>query len=540
VTTTGPLAAAPDAGQHDERNDHDDTTAAAATSPIAPATAAVSAAAVGTDGAADAAGPFGPLRPLPSVLRFRWLVAFLLPVSVLSLLAARTPTYDVWAWMVWGREVAHLDLDTTTGPMWKPLPIAVAALFSPTGDAVPAVWLVIARVGGLLAVAAAARLAYRISGPFAAAGAAASLLTVHLWLGYLLPYGMSEPMLAAFILWAVDRHLDGRRTQAFWLLIGASLLRPEIWPFLGLYTLWLLRRRELRWKAAAGGLALIPLGWFLPQWFGSGNPFRLGQGQVAPNGPLDQDHPGLAALTQVPADLLLWVRIGAVAGIAWAVAVRDRLLLVLTAGGLAWAALVAVMAELGTSSGVSRYMVTTEAVAAVLAGVGWVEGARLVRGWLARAAARRGLGLPTGIGAVLPGVAALAVAVPSGLTFSDDLRPSLHEAHYQQALYTTLPKAIDAAGGKGAILSCGGRPWVDPLQVTFTAWQLRMHISQIRSIAVPGGKIDTYVGTMLQTRNRLQDPVQPTTFFFLDWKVIGQASGGGASWTIVTPCIDRD
>jgi hypothetical protein len=184
-------------------------------------------------------------------------------------------------------------------------------------------------------------------------------------------------------------------------------------------------------------------------------------------------------------------------------------------------------------------MVTTEAIAAVVAGVGWVEGARWVRERLARrdAAARAGAAA-TRFGAVLlPGVAALAVAVPSGLDFVDDLRPRLHEVHYQQGVRETLPKAIDAAGGKSAILACGGRPWVDPLQVTFTAWEMRMHISQIRSIALPDGKIETYVGDMLQTRNRLRDPVQPTTFFFFNWKVIGQASGGGASWTVVTPCL---
>ena len=27
------------------------------------------------------------------------------------------PTYDPWAWIIWGREVAHLDLDTTDGPV---------------------------------------------------------------------------------------------------------------------------------------------------------------------------------------------------------------------------------------------------------------------------------------------------------------------------------------------------------------------------------------------------------------------------------------
>ena len=40
------------------------------------------------------------------------------------------PTYDPWAWIIWGREVAHLDLVTTTGPSWKPLPVIFTTPFS--------------------------------------------------------------------------------------------------------------------------------------------------------------------------------------------------------------------------------------------------------------------------------------------------------------------------------------------------------------------------------------------------------------------------
>ena len=54
--------------------------------------------------------------------------------------------------------------------------------------------------------------------------------------------GTSEPMLVGLALWAVDRHLDGRRGTAFVLGVGAALIRPEAWPFIGLYGLWLWRR----------------------------------------------------------------------------------------------------------------------------------------------------------------------------------------------------------------------------------------------------------------------------------------------------------
>ena len=41
-------------------------------------------------------------------------------LSALALLLPATLAYDPWAWLTWGREIAHLDLDTTGGPSWKP------------------------------------------------------------------------------------------------------------------------------------------------------------------------------------------------------------------------------------------------------------------------------------------------------------------------------------------------------------------------------------------------------------------------------------
>jgi hypothetical protein len=96
--------------------------------------------------------------------------------------------------------------------------------------------------------------------------------------------GNSEPLLAAVVLWAFERHLDGRRDHALYLGVLAALLRPEAWPFLGLYGLWLwFRDPRLRARLVAFA-ALIPALWFLPEWWGSGDPLRdyyLGGTQVA-------------------------------------------------------------------------------------------------------------------------------------------------------------------------------------------------------------------------------------------------------------------
>src|ERR1700751_1868176 len=74
-------------------------------------------------------------------------------IAALSLLIPSTPSYDPWSWLVWGREIAPLDLVTTGGPPWKPLPVIFTTIFSLFGGASPDLWLVVARAGALMAVA---------------------------------------------------------------------------------------------------------------------------------------------------------------------------------------------------------------------------------------------------------------------------------------------------------------------------------------------------------------------------------------------------
>src|SRR4051794_17022607 len=77
-------------------------------------------------------------------------VAVCLALGAVSLLWAAAPTYDPWAWIIWGREVLHLDLNTVEGPSWKPLPVLLTTPFALFGDsAAPALWLVVARAGTL-------------------------------------------------------------------------------------------------------------------------------------------------------------------------------------------------------------------------------------------------------------------------------------------------------------------------------------------------------------------------------------------------------
>ena len=58
-----------------------------------------------------------------------------LALAALAHLLPAGPTYDPWAWIIWGREITEWDLDTRTGPSWKPLPVLFTTPFALTGDA---------------------------------------------------------------------------------------------------------------------------------------------------------------------------------------------------------------------------------------------------------------------------------------------------------------------------------------------------------------------------------------------------------------------
>src|SRR3954468_14062595 len=158
-------------------------------------------------------------------------------LAALSLILPSPPGKDPWSWIIWGREVAHLDLDTMSGSSWKPLPVLFTTVFSLFGDSVaPGLWLVVVRAGALLAVVFAYRIAARyvgiVGGIVAGVGVALAA-----WPRYV-AQGNVEPLSAGLVLAAVDRHLNGHRHQTMVLGALAALGRPELWPFLALYVLF--------------------------------------------------------------------------------------------------------------------------------------------------------------------------------------------------------------------------------------------------------------------------------------------------------------
>ncbi|MGI8902622.1 MAG: hypothetical protein ACR2IP_02965 [Solirubrobacteraceae bacterium] len=446
------------------------------------------------------------------------LVALAVCVALAALSAVLLPTvpsYDPWAWIVWGREVfdPHLGFATGGGPSWKPLPVIFTAVLGLFGGAAPTLWVITARAGGLLALAAAWRLGSRLArGPDLGAGGEgavglsvsggqvpaarpsvarlagpiAGLVAV---LGVLLTQdysyymfrGASEPMLIATVLWAIDRLLDGRHAQAFVLAVGAGLIRPEAWPFLGLYALWLWFSEPRLRVLVLAGLAAIPLFWFVPTWIGSGQPFLAASHAKAYNGHLG-GHPALEALRR-SADLqVLPALIAAAVAVAFAFGkrVRDRRVLVLAAGALAWIALVVAMVLAGYP-GLERFFLPASAIICVLAGVG-----------VARVSVLAGRGLSRGSGGglatlVVAGVL-IAVSIPLSSSRIDTAVAQRAIADRAVATLSQLSAAVRAAGGHRKVFPCRSSfAAVNHAAQTALAWKLHVTLGRVgTSLRKPG------------------------------------------------------
>src|SRR5690349_12854139 len=193
-----------------------------------------------------------------------------LALAALSLLLSWRPTYDPWAWLVFGRELSdpHLGFSTLAHTGWKPLAVLFTVPFGLFGSAAPFLWLLVPRAAGLAALALAYRLAWRAGGVVAGVAAALALLFSADWLRYIAA-GNIEPLAVGLLLGAVELRLARRRGWAFALGALCGLARPEIWPLVGIYSLYLWRYERCWWPLLAGIPAMIVL-WVVPDWAGSG------------------------------------------------------------------------------------------------------------------------------------------------------------------------------------------------------------------------------------------------------------------------------
>jgi hypothetical protein len=373
--------------------------------------------------------------------------------AALSLLLPWALAFDPQAWVVWGRDAGRLALDTRGGPSWKPLPVVVTTPLALAGDPAPALWLLVARTGGLLAIAGAWALAARIGGT-AAGAAAAGAVALSQWWMFNAALGNSEGLLAAAVLWAVLAHLAGRTRAALALGTAAALLRPEVWPFLGLYGLWLWREDRAARPAVAAAAIVVPVLWLGPDVLGIGGALsasRAARGEPSLGSAALEDVPGLAVLADAVSLLTVPAALAAVAGTI----AGPPLARALAAAAAAWIAIVAVMAQAGYA-GNPRYLVAAMAYGCVLAGAG--------AAWAGAAIAGRA-------GGAAPAVAAgVLVAAVAAIT-AGDLRDQVSDVGARADRREALPEVVAAAGGRDALVDCARirtAPDVRPL----VAWEL--------------------------------------------------------------------
>lgn len=421
------------------------------------------------------------------------LIGACLALGAATLLLPSEPSYDPLAWLIWGRELVHLHLDTSGGPSWKPLPVAVTTLFAPLDELdhglPPALWMALARAGALLALAMAFRLARRLAGgglagALAGAIAAAALLLTPDWFQFA-AHGSEAPMAVALMLWGVERHLDGRPGHALLLGTLACLLRPELVPFLGLYGAWTwYAAPRLRWPLV-GVAVLLPLAWVGPEWIGSGMPLNGGaQARSEPAWSLSlAERPWLRALERVhnhaglPLELLAAVAIGV------ALVRRQTAVVVLGAAALAEVALFVAMTQAGFS-GNPRYVLPGVAVVSVLAGVGAGQLARGLGAIPARAgdistSPRRGAARV----ATLVAAVALAALAAQGFVDArvDRLRAEAHQVGVRMQVHADLATAVDRIGGARVVAAIGWATTNRALQ-TRLAWELGVPMELTESL----------------------------------------------------------
>ncbi|MGI9184243.1 MAG: hypothetical protein ACR2GZ_04640 [Solirubrobacteraceae bacterium] len=505
-------------------------------------------------------------------------------VGALSLLIPSTPSYDPWAWTVWGREIVHIDLQTTGGPSWKPLPMIFTTLFAPFGQAEPDLWLVVARAGAFASVVMVGRLAMRLTRQIgthfftAAAPAerglaavgpgllAAAIAMVGLTFtgGFVSDnaLGYSEGLAAAAILIAIERHLDGRPRQAFAIAFLAALDRPEIWFFWGPYGLYLWWKDPGARRLIIGLFVLIPVLWFGPEYWGSGHFLRGATRAQHPrsNSPafakcpfctelVDHAWPtvllrikGAAVVLGGVVALSLWRRWRREGISATATRPARAQIAAAVAGllGLAWFVVIAIMTQAGFS-GNNRYLVIGSALVDVCGAVGWGWATAEIIGLIAGRLRRRRAGTSGAVGPV-GGRLAAAVVVVMALAFVMlpnfigpnliDLGKTHGSLNYQARLRAGADRVVANYGGAAKLLRCG-TVMTEGFQVPLVAWTLGINTLSVQSSPPPTNP-GPAPNVILQTRSQRGHALLPIVH---TWSSVKYAyAGHSGPFRLFTHC----
>jgi hypothetical protein len=429
--------------------------------------------------------------------------ALLLAVSLAIVLLAKTrPSFDSYGWLVWGHQTLAGALNTNAAPSWKPLPYLFTVPFALFGHYEMWLWMITCVAISLGGALAAGRITYRLTVGAAAAAVAAppsagrprqtpralhygaiaagvfaalALLGIRDWWHYMLS-AQSDTIVVALCLGAIDCHLSGRPRWAFALGALASLGRPEVWPFLGLYSLWAWRAiPSMRWLIG-GGIVVLVLLWFGIPALTSRSPFvaasnAIGSGRRLRSNRVFGTIDRFLDLHETP------LEIAALLSLCWAAIRRDVVILALAAGAFAYVVIEIAFALHGWP-GLGRYMFAPAgvmvAIAAVFVGRLLGELPRLVAerfgaGRLSSASAWAGIALA---------VAIVAGLIPAAVSRARIERRDIHVQRARTKEIDRLAGIVTRLGGSGRLNACG-EPLTRLEYQTILAWTLHVNVARI-------------------------------------------------------------
>ena len=277
----------------------------------------------------------------------------------------------------------------------------------------------------------------------------------------------SDPMIVTFCLAAIDMCLCRRYRWAFAFLILGALGRPEVWPFLALYSIWAwLKMPALRWMVA-GGIAFVAFMWFGIPWITNGKPNIAGQ--LALHSPRElHQNKVTGTIGRFTGLDYLPVWIAALGAVAIGALRRDLAVLMLAGAVIVWV-IVEIAFALHGFPALPRYMFEAGAVVAVLAGIGV--------GWALTELPKLSRTLPLWTG--IPIVAALIVSLqPGAVTRLRAERLDLRHERARGNEIVLLQKTIDTLGGYRQIRNCG-EPVTIVEYASVLAWLTHLDVGSV-------------------------------------------------------------
>jgi hypothetical protein len=406
-----------------------------------------------------------------------WLVglAVVLVSAVVLRWANTRPGYDPYGWLDWGYHTLHGSLNLGGAPSWKPFTFIFNVVYALFGHWAVYLWLLTAVSISLSGAVFGGRIAYRMTAREGgskwialAAGVfgGAAVLGIQDYFHYLMS-AQSDSMLVAVCLAAIDQYLGGRLRWAFWVGVLAGLGRPEVWPFLVVYGIWLLRTHPEMRKDVIGGAVITLFFWFGVPTITNGRPNIAGQlalrsPRECTTGKVTCTISRFTALDDLALELAALLVLG--------LALLRRNWAVVTLAGMAagWV-VIEIAFVLHGFPGVPRYLFEPAGLTGVLAGICF--------GWLLLDAKRYWRVLPSWAGIPLAAVL-LVVMVPRGI---DNARAEHKDINHERARTKQINKLgalVTALGGPARVQACGW-PVLNVEYVSVMGWFLHRNTGVI-------------------------------------------------------------